>query len=145
MKRIDPAEQGLVHENPVPVLGRERRELALDLLDRVVGVRAGEEMEDVVDARVSASPARFERVDGVGEGRLGGIGGDGGDLGLVRGEGAREGRQEMLRRDSAERRNAEGPGPVVEQGVGAGGFAAAAAWLCWFMRLIWGLSSCIAP
>ena len=29
------------------MLGRERRQLALDLLDRVVRVRAGEEIEDV--------------------------------------------------------------------------------------------------
>ena len=50
---------------------------------------------------------RFQRIDGVGEGRLGRIGGDGRDLGLVRGKGAREGRQKMLRLDPAEGRNAE--------------------------------------
>ena len=47
VKRVDPPIQALVHEDSVPMLGRERRQLALDLLDRVVRVRAGEEIEDV--------------------------------------------------------------------------------------------------
>ena len=47
MKRVDAAEQALVHENPVPVLGRQRRQFAFDLLDRVVGVRTGKEIKDV--------------------------------------------------------------------------------------------------
>ena len=46
MQSIDAAEQRLVHEDAVPVLGLERRELALDRLDGVVGVRAGEHVED---------------------------------------------------------------------------------------------------
>jgi hypothetical protein len=91
MKRVDAAELALVHENPVPVLGRQRRQFALDLLDRVVGVRTGKEIEDAGGARERVA-GRFERVDGVGEGRLDRIGGDGRDLGLLGGEGAREGR-----------------------------------------------------
>ena len=59
----------------------------------------------------------LQRVDGVGEGRRVRIGGDRLDLGVVLGKGALEGRQEMLRRDPAERRNAEGLGPVLDAGV----------------------------
>ena len=98
------------------MLGAQRRDLALDLLDRVVGVRAGERVEDVVDAgeRVAAA---FQRLDGVGEGRRRGIGRDSGDLGLVLGEGTREGRPEMLGPYPLERRHAEAPGPVLEERV----------------------------
>ena len=72
--------------------------------------------------RVSASPPRSSAsmvLAKVGSGR---IGGDGVDLGRVRGKCAREGRLEMLRLDPAERRHAEGAGPVGQQRVvGAGG------------------------
>ena len=116
MQRVDPAEQRLVHEDLVPVLGAQRRDLALDLQDRVVGVGAGERIEDVVDTRERVA-AQFQRLDGIGEGRRGGIGRDGGDLGLVLGEGAREGRPEVLGPYPLERRHPERPGPVLEERV----------------------------
>ena len=102
------------------MLGRQRRQFAFDLLDRVVGVRTGKEIKDIGGARERVA-GRFQRVDGVGEGRLDRIGGDGRDLGLVGGKGAREGRQKMLRFDPAEGRDAEWLGPVLEQRVGVGG------------------------
>ena len=60
------------------------------------------------------------------------------------GERAREGRQEMLRRDLAEGRNAERPGPVVEQGVGAGGLGGGGLAVL-VHEAHMGLNSCIAP
>ena len=74
--------------------------------------------------RVQRLPAPLQRLDGIGEGRLGRIGGDGVDLGGVRGKCARESRLEMLRLDPAERRDPEGAGPVLEQRVLGGGFGA---------------------
>jgi len=74
-----------------------------------------------LDARVSASPAVssastvFAKVGAAASAAMAATSAS------WAGERAREGRQEMLRRDLGEGRNAEGPGPVVEQGVGAGG------------------------
>ena len=123
MKTVDAAEQRLVHEDAVPVLGLERRERELDRLDGVVGMRAGENAEDAPDPG-QRLPAPLQRLDGIGEGRLGRIGGDGVDLGGVRGKCARVSRLEMLRLDPAERRDPEGAGPVLEQRVLGGGFGA---------------------
>ena len=84
VQAVDAAEQGLVHQDAVPVLGLLRGELAFDLLDGVVGMRARQQVEHAAHAheRVAGS---FQRCDGVGEGRLGRIGGDGLDLRRVRG------------------------------------------------------------
>ena len=93
---------------------------ALDRQDRIVGVRAGKHMEN--GARARERPARpFERVDGVGEGRLGGAGGDGRDLGRVLGECARERGRELFRLDAAEGRHAEAAGPVLKERIVARG------------------------
>jgi len=116
---IDAAEQGLVHEDPVPMLGLERGQLALECEDRIVGVGAGQEMEKVDGSRERLS-ARVERVDGVGEGRRLHIAGNGRDLGRVRGECARKGRPKMLRVDPVEGRHAEGAAPLREQRVVVG-------------------------
>ena len=119
VETIDAAEQGLVHEDPVPVLGLERGELALDREDRIVGVSAGEEIENVDRPRERLS-ARLERVDGVGEGRRVRIAGNGRDLSRVRGKCAGKGRPEMLGLDPAEGCHAEGAAPLREQRVVAG-------------------------
>jgi len=120
VETIDAAEQGLVHEDPVPVLGLERGQLALEREDRIVGVGAGQEMEKVDGSRERLS-ARVERVDGVGEGRRLRIAGNGRDLGRVRGECARKGRPEMRGLDPVESRDAEGATPLREQRVAVGG------------------------
>ena len=116
VKSIDAPEQRLVHKDAIPVLGLERREVALDRKDRVIGVGAGEHMEKVLNARERSS-AQLHRLDGVGKGRLGGIAGDCGDLRLVRGKGMREGWREILRDDPFERRHAERPGPLGQQRI----------------------------
>ena len=98
------------------MLGAERRDLALDREDRVIGVGAGERIEHVLDPgqRVAAA---LQRLDGVGEAGRGRVGRDGGDLGLVLGKGVREGGAEMLGLDAVERRHAERPAPVLEQRI----------------------------
>ncbi len=101
------------------MLGLERGQLALDRENRIVGVGAGEEIENV-DRSCERRPARFERLDGVGEGRRGRIAGNGRDLGRVRGKCAGKGRPEMLRLDPAEGRHAERAAPFREQRVVAG-------------------------
>ncbi len=117
MQGIDAAEQALVHQDPVPVLGAARRQHALDLHDRIIGVRAGEQMEH--PGHTLQQPAGgFERVDGIGEGRLGGITGNGGDLALMLRKGGIVGRAEMRRFDLRERRHAERAGPWCQQGIG---------------------------
>ncbi len=68
VERLDPAEERLVHEDGVAVLGQERRHLALDRLDRLVGMRARQVEEDAADA-LEQRAAAFQRLDGVGEGR----------------------------------------------------------------------------
>ncbi len=110
MQRIHAAEQGLVHRDLVPVLGVDRRELALDLLDRIVRVRAREQVEHIVEAG-ELGAALLHRIDGVGKGGRGRIGGDCLDLGAMGGISARIGRMEMLGHDARERRHAERRGP----------------------------------
>ena len=119
VETIDAAEQGLVHEDPVPMLGLERGQLALEREDRIVGVGTGQEMEKVDGSRERLS-ARFERVDGVGEGRRLRIAGNGRDLRRVSGKCARKGRPKMLRLDPVEGRHAEGAAPLREQRVVVG-------------------------
>src|SRR5262249_5078763 len=97
-----------------------RGELALDRKDRIVGMSAGEEVEDIDRSRERRS-AHLERVDGVGEGRRGRVAGNGRDLGRVRGKRARKGRPEMLGLDPIEGRYGEATAPVLEQWV-VGGF-----------------------
>ena len=116
VQAVDPAEQGRVHENGVPVLGLERRELTLDRQNRIVGMGAGQQVEDVAGPRECLT-TRFEGSDGVGEGRRGGIAGDGRHFGGMRGECAGESFPEMIRSDPVERRHAERACPFLEQRV----------------------------
>jgi len=113
---IDPAEQRLVHEDAVPVLGLQRRQGALDLLDRVIGVRAGQHAENVGNARKRVTTT-FERVDRVGKRGRSRVGADGLDLRLMRGKRPLEGGQKMLRSDRTEWRDAERSGPCPEERV----------------------------
>ncbi len=120
-ERVDAAEQRLVEQDAVPVPGLARRDLALDRQQRVVGVRAGEHAENTCRPAPSGAAGAFHRLDGVLERGRRRIAGDRGDLGVVLGEGAVEGRHEMLGRDAVEWRHAEGAGPVLEEGIGGGG------------------------
>ena len=51
------------------MLGLERRQLTLDLEDRIVGMRAGEQTEHVRNSRQQL-PAQLQGIDGIGETRL---------------------------------------------------------------------------
>ncbi len=69
----------------VAVAGEQRRDVALDRLDGVAGVGAGQHEEHVGDT-VEVAPAPLQRHDGVVEARRRRVGGDRVDLGTVRGE-----------------------------------------------------------
>ena len=86
--------------------GEQRRHLALDRLDRVTGVGAGQHEEHAGDT-VERAAALLQRRDGVVEARRGGIGGDRVDLGAVRGQRRIEGGTELVGRDGGEGRQAE--------------------------------------
>ena len=105
-QRRDAPEQRLVHEDRAAMARQARRDLALDRLQRVVGVAAGEVEEHRRDPAKLAAAA-LHRLDGVGEARRRGIAGDRLDLADVRVERPIEGRAEMLRRDALERRQLE--------------------------------------
>ncbi len=98
------------------VRGELRRHLALDRLQRLVGVRAGEIVEDGGDL-FDQPGALLQRHDGVVERRLGGLTRDGGDLRLVLLQRRRERRLEVLRLDLLERRQAEGGAPARQQRI----------------------------
>ena len=99
--------------------GELRPDLALDLLQRVVGMGAGR-VKNTPSTRCRAR-LRLQRLNGVAEGRRLGLRRDRRDLGVVLGEGALEGRQEVLGRNAAERRHVERAGPGLEEGIVVGG------------------------
>ncbi len=115
-QRIDAAEQRRVGVDLVPMPRHLRRHLALDLEQRVVGMGAGQEMEDVADAR-QRPPGELQRRDRIVEARRRRIGRNGRDLGLVVGERAGIGRPEMLGLDAVERRGLVGGGPIRQQRI----------------------------
>ena len=116
MERIDAAEEGRVQIDLVPVLGDDGRHVALDLLQRVVGMRRGQVEHHELDARQRATGI-LERRNRVREGRRLGIPRDQRDLLFVPGQRAVVSRAEMLRRDAVERRGLEGGGPGLEERV----------------------------
>src|SRR5262245_28836266 len=116
MQRVDAAKQDLVHEDPVPMLGLEWRHLAFDCKDRIIGMGAGQELENIARAGERLS-ACFQSGDGVGEGGRGGIAGDGRDLGGMRGKCTRKGGPEMFRLDPAEGGHAVRTAPLLEQWI----------------------------
>ena len=123
--------------------GAARRDVALDRQQRVVAVGAGEDAEHVVDAR-QRRPACSSATMVLSKVGASGPTGDGGDLGVVLGEGALEGRHEMLGLDAAERRRAEGAVQFFEERIGGGGEVGG-----WTVRSvmpgIWWLARGVAP
>ena len=87
------------------MLGEQRRHLALDRLDDVVGMRAGEVEEDGREA-AQAPAAQLQGGDRVVEARRRRIGRDRLDLAAMFGQRAVESRPEMLRGDALEGRQA---------------------------------------
>ena len=127
-QRIDAAEQRRVGVDLVPMPRHLRRNLALDLEQRVVGMGAGQEMEHVADPRQRPS-GELQRRDGIVEARRRRIGRNGRDLGLVVGERAGIGRPEMLGLDAVERRRLVGGGPIRQERIVGGAMLAGAAGL----------------
>ena len=113
---IDAAEELCVGVELVPVARDLRRELALDLEQRVVAVGAGQKMEHLFDPP-QRPPAQLERRNGIGEIRRLRTAGNGRDLGLMLGEGARIRRREMLGPDFFKRGHLARGGPMPEKGV----------------------------
>ena len=93
-----------------------RRDLALDLLQRVIGVGAGKHMEHMLDPRQRPTAA-LQRLDRIGEARRRGLSRDRRDFGGVLGTGARIGLAKVLGLDAVERGNAVGGGPGCEKRV----------------------------
>ena len=120
MQRIDAAEQGLVHEDGVAVLGEDRRHLALDRLKRVVRMCAGEVEEHAADP-LERAPAALEGGDRVLEGRFRRTPGDLLHLGALLRKRRIEGGAEMLRPDGLEGRKAERRGPVAAERIAGKG------------------------
>ena len=83
-QRLDAGEEAGMELDAVAVRREARRHLALDRLDGVVGVGAGEAMEHRGDVR-QRPPAALQRRDRVGEARRLGLAGDRLDLGELLG------------------------------------------------------------
>ena len=75
LERVDAPEQGVVQIGVAAVARENRRDVALDRLQFVICVGAGEIEKDARHF-VEAAPAALERLDRIGEGRRLGIGGD---------------------------------------------------------------------
>ena len=116
LKRVDAREQSLVQIGVAAMARENRRDFALDRLQFVIGVGAGEIEKDARHF-VEPAPAALERLDRIGEARRRRIGGDRVDLRARLAERGLEGRPEMARLEAVERRRLERPGPGFEQRV----------------------------
>ena len=115
-KRVDAREQSLVQVGFAAMAREHRRNFALDRLQFVIGVGAGQ-IEKNTRHSVEPAPAALERLDRIGEARRRRIGGDDVDLRSRLAERGLEGRPEMARLEAVERRRLERPGPGLEQRV----------------------------
>ena len=116
LQGVDAREQRLVQIGVVAMARQDRRDVALDRLQLVIGRRAGEVEEDGGDT-VEAAAAALQRLDRIGEGRRRRVGGDGVDLAPRLFQRGREGGPEMARLDALERRRLERPGPGFEKRI----------------------------
>ena len=120
MQRFDALEQRVVEKNGAALARQDRRDFALDLLQRVVAVGADEVEEHRGDA-VERLAAALQRADRIVERRHLCIAGDRIDLGALLRQRRVERRAEMFGRDARERRRAERAGPGFEKGIARGG------------------------
>ena len=99
----------------IAVTGEQRRHRALDRLDGVAGIGAGQHPEQIADPLEHAA-ASFQRGDGVVEGRRSRVGRRCASISARCAAKRRvESRAELLGGDGGERRQAESAGPVREQ------------------------------
>jgi hypothetical protein len=98
------------------VARQDGRDREVDLLQGIVGVRAGEQMERGRHA-AKIRPAPLKRLDRIGEACRCGIGGDGLDCRAMFGQHTVERRTEMRGPNAVERRQAERRFPGGEQRV----------------------------
>ena len=113
---VDAGEQACVHHRLGVVGGEARAQLALQRLDRVVGMRAGQAEEHGGDP-VEGPLGPLHRLDRVAEVRRGRIAGDRVDVGARLGQRGVEGRAEVVGRDGGEGRQSERRIPVLQQRV----------------------------
>jgi len=113
MKVCDAGEQRGIRGDGVGVLGQLGRHVALNGLQVVVGVRAGEVPEHASHT-VKFAARVFQCADCIGKGGLGRRAGDLVDLGPVCGHAALEGGEEMLRQKFVERGRLEGRIPGLQ-------------------------------
>lgn len=112
----DAAEEFGVEGDVHAVLGELRRVGACHRLERLAGA-AGVEVGEHLAHPAEQSAAALHRLDGVGKARRLRIPCDGGDLNALFGDGAVEGRREMLGPDGIEGRQAERRRPALEEGI----------------------------
>ena len=89
------------------VVGQQGRDLLRDLLHRVVALGL-EQVEEQAAHALQRGAGEFQGLDGIGEGRRVGVGGDGVHLRLAFGDGGPEGGQVVLQADLVEARSPEG-------------------------------------
>ena len=116
LERVDALEERLVHIRGAVEARQDRRDLALDRLQFIIGRRAGEIEEDAGDA-IEAATGALERLDRIGEGGRRRVGGDGVDFAPRVFERRVESGAEVGRLDAVERRRLERPGPGFEKRV----------------------------
>ena len=109
-------EQGRVEGNANPVLGKPRRVIPSDRLDRVVGVARIEVEEHSADP-LEQTAAALQCLYRVGKTRCRGGTRDRGDFGDLLLHAAIERRREVLRPNTIERRHAERRGPAFKERV----------------------------
>ena len=116
LQSVDALEQRVVEIGLVAMAREDRRDLALDRLQFIIGRRACEIEEDTSHP-LEAAPAALERLDRVGEGRGRRVCGDGVDFVPRVLQRSLKSGPEMTRLDALERRRLERPGPGFKQRI----------------------------
>ena len=119
LERVDALEQSLVQIGLAAVAREEGRDLALNRLQLVIRVGAGQ-VEENARHFVQAAAAALQGLNRIGEGRRLGIGGDPVDLRARLFERRVECGPEMLGLETVERRRLEWRGPRFEKRVRVG-------------------------